>query len=125
MACSCAPIDPKAKLAESKGAVTARLLEVNRVSGEEPASSTDPANFVYRTGRVLKGGARGLQRGRRLVVRSVLSDASCGLVSELDGLTGLFLERENGRWTSGLCSQISRGQMLRVGGQEGKIASCG
>jgi len=125
MACSCAPIDPTAKLADSKGALTARLLEVKRVTEEEPVSSADPTNFIYRTGRVLKGGARGLQRGRRLVVRSVLSDVSCGLVTEVGGLTGLFLERENGRWTSGLCSQISRAQMLRLRRQEGSIASCG
>lgn len=100
MACSCLPIDPKKKLAGSKGAVTARLLEV----GEE--------DFVYRTGRVVKGEARGLQRGRRLVVRSQLPGTSCGLEGEPGGLTGLFLDRENGRWTSFSCNQVSRAAML-------------
>lgn len=119
MACSCAPIDPKQGVADSKGAVTARLLEVRRPTAEdESGSSAAPTHFVYRTGRVVKGAARGLQRGRRLVVQSQPSEVSCGLSGEVGGLTGLFLERMNGRWTSGLCSQISRARMLRVRGPE-------
>jgi hypothetical protein len=117
MACSCAPVDPREKLAGSKGAVTARLLEVRRPpAGEEAVSSADPTLFIYRTGRVVKGAARGLKRGRRLAVQSPLSEASCGLAGEPGGLTGLFLDRENGRWTSNLCNQISRATMLRQGG---------
>ena len=75
MACSCVPIDPKQGVADSKGAVTARLLEIQRpMARDEPASSGHPANFVYRTGRVVKGAARGLKRGRRLMVQSALSE---------------------------------------------------
>lgn len=116
MACSCAfGVTPDRQLARADAAVTARLLEVERLSdGDEPVSTADPANFIYRTGRVVKGQARGLQRGRRLVVLSPLSGASCGLEGEVGDLTGLFLERENGRWTSGLCSQVSRSSMLRL-----------
>jgi hypothetical protein len=115
MACTCAPMNPKKALASSKGAVTARLLEK---SGED---------FVYRTGRVVKGEARRLQQGRRLVVRSHLL---CGLEGDVGALTGLFLYRESGGWISGLCNQISRGQMLRLsrgGAADGlryKTASC-
>lgn len=117
MACSCAPVDPMEKLAGSKGAVTARLLEVRRPpAGEEAVSSADPTRFIYRTGRVVKGAARGLKRGRRLVVQSPLSEASCGLAGEPGGLTGLFVDRDDGRWTSNLCSQIGRATMLRLGG---------
>jgi hypothetical protein len=128
MACSCAPIDPGEALAEADGALTARLLRVDRLAdGDGSVSTANPANFVYRTGRVLKG--RALQRGRRLVVRSVLSDASCGPIGDVGALTGLFLQREDGRWTSGLCSQTSRGRMLRLGkGAEpasGRHARCG
>lgn len=126
MACSCAPIDPKEKLADSNGAVTARLLEVRPLgAGDEAVSSADPTRFIYRTGRVVKGAARGLKRGRRLVVRSPLSEASCGLGGDPGGLTGLFLDREKGHWTSNLCSQISRATMLRLGAAEASSASCG
>lgn len=52
MACSSAPFDSKQAVAESEGAVTARLL-VARPS--EPVSSVAPTDFVYRTGRVVKG----------------------------------------------------------------------
>lgn len=126
MACSCVPIDPKQGVADSKGAVTARLLEIQRpMARDEPASSGHPANFVYRTGRVVKGAARGLKRGRRLMVQSALSEASCGLSGEVGGLTGLFLQREDGRWISGLCSQISRAQMLRLRRPAARSSSCG
>ena len=119
MACSCAPIDPRQAVAESQGAVTARLLKVERLSAEgEPVSSLDPTNFIYRTGRVVKGAKRGLERGGRLVVRSPFLEASCGLSGEVGGLTGLFLERVDGRWTSSLCSQISRARMLQVKGRQ-------
>lgn len=123
MACSCAPINLKRGLADADGAVTARLLSVDLVGGDGPVSSADPADFVYRTGRVLKGS--GLQRGRRLVVRSVRSDASCGLLHDVGGLTGLFLQREDGRWTSSLCSQTSRRQMLRAGRAGRAARMCG
>lgn len=125
-ACSCVRTDPKQAVAESKGAVTARLLEVKRpIEGDEPVSSATPTDFVYRTGRVVKGAARGLRRGRRLVVQSQLYEASCGLSGEVGGLTGLFLQRRNGRWTSSLCSQISRARMLRVQGPDARLSSCG
>jgi hypothetical protein len=131
MACSCALVAPERQLARADGAVSARLLEVERLSdADEPVSTLDRTNFVYRTGRVVKGEARGLQRGRRLVVRSQFSGASCGLDGDVGALTGLFLYRESGHWTSGLCNQISRASMLRLSRRSSddalryKTASC-
>jgi hypothetical protein len=112
MACSCAYISPKTKLAESEAAVTARLLALKRL--DEGASPSGLADFVYRTGRVVKGLGRGLKRGRRLVVRSTTSSASCGLSTDPGGLTGLFLMRSRGRWAGNLCDQISAAQMRRL-----------
>jgi hypothetical protein len=112
MACSCSYIPPKRKLAESKGAVTARLLEVKRLA--EGGSSNGLADFVYRTGRVVSGARRGLKRGRRLVVRSTTSSASCGLSTEAGRDSGLFLTRSGGRWAGNLCDQVSAGQMRRL-----------
>jgi hypothetical protein len=71
------------------------------------------ASFVYRTGRVYKGKPR-LRRGRRQVVRSSLSKASCGLSRRVGALTGLFLMRADGRWQSNLCLQIPARRMRRV-----------
>jgi hypothetical protein len=103
MACSCVAVKPKTKLADSKGAVTARLLEV------------DGADFVYRAGYVVKGKARGLRRGRRLVVRNVADGTSCGLSNRVGDVIGLFLSRKQGRWTAFSCDEISAGQMRRLG----------
>jgi hypothetical protein len=114
-ACSCAYVPPKEQLARSDGAVTARLLRVEPIDdGDDVISSVDPTDFVFRTGRVLKGKPQ-LGRGRRLVVRSARLDASCGLSSDVGDLTGLFLTRSQGRWISGSCSEIPAGQMRRLG----------
>ena len=103
LACSCVPIDPESRVEEADGAVIARLLAV------EPVGSFS-ARFVYRTGRVYKGRPR-LKRGRRLVVRSSRSSASCGLSQNVGRLTGLFLYRERGRWTSNSCNEVTPAQM--------------
>jgi hypothetical protein len=121
--CSCAPVQPKQKLRGSDGAVIARLLDVRPVDdGDDVYSSAGPTDFVYRTGRVFKGRPR-LRRGRRLVVRSVRSEASCGLSSRVGRLTGLFLYRSEGRWTSNLCNEVTPAQMRSV--REGRGAGVG
>ena len=107
-ACSCVQIAPETKLKQSDGAVVARLLQV-----EPLESSRFSADFVYRTGRVLKGKPR-LRRGRRLVVRSPLSSASCGLSEREGRLTGLFLYREDGRWNSNSCNEVTAATMRRL-----------
>jgi hypothetical protein len=113
-ACSCAYQTPKQKLRRSDGAVIARLLDVRPIDdGDDIQSSADPTDYVYRTGRVFKGRPR-LQRGRRLVVRRVLMDASCGLSHRVGRLTGLFLDREDGRWRAGTCDEVTPAQMRSV-----------
>jgi hypothetical protein len=112
--CSCAWVPPKQKLRGSDGAVIARLLHVRPMNdGDDIRSSADPTDFVYRTGRVFKGRPR-LRRGRRLVVRSVRESASCGLSSRVGRLTGLFLHRSDGRWTSNSCNEVTPAQMRSV-----------
>jgi hypothetical protein len=119
MACSCVAIDPKTQLEQSDGAVVARLLKVKPL--DDIGSS---ANFVYRTGRVLKGRQRGLRRGRRLVVRGPLQSASCGLSNDVGALTGLFMFREKGRWTSNLCLEIGARQMRKLEGASAAKRRC-
>ena len=111
-ACSCAFVAPEAKLRQSDGAVIARLVRVKPIDdGDNVHSSADPTDFIYRTGRVYKGKPKGLRRGRRLVVRSVRSSATCGLSTEVGRLTGLFMDRQGGRWHSNLCSEVTPQQM--------------
>ena len=66
-ACSCVPPRPREQLKQADGAFVGRLLAVRAVDPPaegEPTSSGDPADYVYRVGRVAKGGP-GLRRGRR------------------------------------------------------------
>ena len=45
------------------------------------------------------------------MVRSPRSSASCGLSQNVGRLTGLFLYRERGRWTSNSCNEVTPAQM--------------
>ena len=72
-ACSCVPPRPRQQLKQADGAFVGRLLAVRPVDPPaegEPISSGDPVDYVYRVGRVAKGGP-GLRRGRKVRVRSV------------------------------------------------------
>jgi hypothetical protein len=115
-ACSCVPPKPREMLAEADGAFVGRLLAVRVVDPPaegEPIGSGDPADYIYRVGRVYNGGP-GLRRGRRVSVRSVRSGGSCGLPRGRGRLFGLFLEREDGRWHSNLCQVVTPRQMRRA-----------
>jgi hypothetical protein len=87
--------------------VTARLLEV------KPVGQSLYADFVYRIRRVVKGRPV-LRRGRRLKVRSFGGDSICGLPRHGRRTIGLFLDRDDGRWHSNLCSTIPAKQMRRL-----------
>ncbi len=107
-ACSCVAPQPAEQLREADGAVVARLLAVR------PVGDGLDANFVYRTGLVVKGD--GLRRGRRLVLRSSRSSAACGLPTDVGGLQGMFLSRTRGRWGASLCSLTTRRVLRRLDG---------
>jgi hypothetical protein len=109
-ACSCAFMPAERLLARSDGAIVARHLDVRPVQG----SALAEVDFIYRVGRVYDGGP-GLRRGNRIAVRTNSDDSACGLIPTIGKLTGLFLTRAQGRWTSGLCLQISPRRMRRAG----------
>jgi hypothetical protein len=115
-ACSCVPPRPRQQLKQADGAFVGRLLAVR---------GGDPADYVYRVGRVSKRGP-GLRRGRRVRVRSPRSSASCGLPDARGRLYGLFLTRRDGRWSSNLCSVVAPADMPDAGasGSPGS-AACG
>lgn len=108
-ACTCVAVPPEDLLERADGAVIARHLAVRPIDGSAEV------DFVYRVGRVYKHGP-GLRRGRRIAVRTANSDAVCGLSPSIGRLTGLFLYRRDGRWTSGSCGQTSPKRMRRAGG---------
>jgi hypothetical protein len=116
LGCVCAYYEPEKLLRRSDGAVIARLLAVSpgRDIGDGWPGG-DSARLVYRTGRVFKGRPR-LKRGRRLVVSSPYQSTSCALSSRVGELTGLFLHREDGRWTSDGCGERTPAQMRRLDG---------
>ena len=123
-ACSCAPIDAREALRKSDGAFVGRLLSVKRDDGGGQTGYADPARYVYRVGGVYNGGP-GLRRGRRVAVWAPYSDATCGLPHGAGRLYGLFLERDDGRWKSDLCSTTSPRRMRRAAGADPAAARSG
>lgn len=105
-ACSCAFVSPKKQLKQADGAFNGRLLSV------KPAEGTTEAAFRYRVGRVVKGPFR---RGRVVTVWSENGGSICGLPQGTGDLYGLFVSREEGQWTGGLCGTVSPRKMRRVG----------
>jgi hypothetical protein len=98
-ACSCAPTDPGEALRESDAAVVGRLVEV------VPRGALQ-ADYRYEVRRVYRG-ARAIDAGQMLAVRSAQSGAACGLPRRVDRRYGLFLARAGGRWRSGICSVVT------------------
>jgi len=98
-ACSCAPTPPGKALRESDAAVVGRLVEV------VPRGQLQ-ADYRYEVQRVYRG-AKKIEAGDMLAVRSAQSGAACGLPSRAARRYGLFLTRLGGRWRSGLCSVVT------------------
>jgi hypothetical protein len=98
-ACSCAPPGPLEALHRSDAAIVGRLVKV------VPRSRLR-ADYRYRVRRVYRG-AKMIERGEVISVRSSRSTAACGLPRRQDRPVGLFLLLDGHRWTAGICSTIS------------------
>ena len=99
-ACSCVQGDPRTLLRQADAAFVGRLVE-KRESRRPLRSSADPATYVFRVDRVVKG-----RLGGTVEVLAATSGASCGIEAERGKPVGLFLDRANGEWRSSLCQQI-------------------
>lgn len=115
-ACSCVQVPLREQLKSSDAAFVGRLVAVREVDPPaegETISSGDPMDYVYRVGRVYKDGP-GINRGKRVRVRTVRSEATCGLPNRPRELIGLFLQRRSHRWHGSLCASATRRQMRRA-----------
>ncbi|HWM53829.1 MAG TPA: hypothetical protein VNO20_00330 [Solirubrobacterales bacterium] len=97
--CSCAPVAPGEALRESDAAVVGRLVDV------VPRGQLQ-ADYRYEVQRVYRG-AKAIEAGGMLAVRSAQSGAACGLPGRAGRRYGLFLTRFGGRWRAGLCSVVT------------------
>lgn len=99
-ACSCAPRGPVDALSRSDAAVVARLVKVIPRGRQR-------ADYRYRVRRVYRG-ARMIEGGEVISVRSARRASACGLPRRQPHAIGLFLVRdEEQRWTAGICSTIA------------------
>jgi len=112
-ACSCAGGSPGERLRASDAAVIAKLKHVEPISG----NAYGQADFTYRVRRVFKGRHQyDLRAGDRLVIRSYLSEATCGLPQQ-KRLYGLLLYESRRGLSANLCTVISPAALRRAAAQ--------
>lgn len=96
--CSCAPQVPGEALRQADAAVVGRLVAV------QPRGRFH-ADYRYEVSRVYRG-ARSIERGQMLTVRSARRASACALPRRFDHRYGLFLVRDRDRWFGGICGVI-------------------
>jgi hypothetical protein len=101
-ACSCIPPKPRAQFKRADAAFIGRLIRVSPVAFNR-------AVFEYRVARAYKR-----RLGRFVRVGSALQSASCGLPDVIGERYAMFLDRQRGRWTSGLCSVTTPADLRRA-----------
>lgn len=113
-ACSCAPLKPAEAVREADAAVVGRLVAV------VPRGAV-AADYRYRVQRVYRG-AKMIERGQMLAVRSARRAAACALPRRMGRRYGLFLTRAAGRWRAGMCAVVSP-RRLRVAARRGALTA--
>jgi hypothetical protein len=103
-ACSCFLGDPRDALANADGAFIGTLTDVRTVS-DDPAY----ADYTFEVETAVKG-----PLGTTLELRAGSTDASCAFDAQPGDRVGAFLSMQDGRWWSGLCSQIDPELLLRA-----------
>jgi hypothetical protein len=108
---------PREAMRQSDAAVVGRLVEV------VPRGLVQ-ADYRYEVQRVYRG-ARMIDRGQVLSVRSARRAAACALPRRVDRRYGLFLTRATGHWRAGICSVISPRRLWAAAQQESRVQRSG
>lgn len=108
-ACSCVNGDPRDMFQDADGAFVGTFLESHPVEPNPTNSGADTV-YTFTLDEEYKGELG--EPGDLVEVHAPLSGASCGIEAEQGEAYGLFLYlREDGAWSSSLCSQVSPGKM--------------
>ncbi len=101
-ACTCAPLDPRDRLADGDPAVLGEVVA---------RRATEPAGYAY-TVRVED--AFNATLGAEVVIDGGSMSAACGFTWRVGQRVGAFLHREAGEWTTDLCSLIAPAELRRA-----------
>ncbi len=112
-ACSCARPDPAVYLERFDGAFVGTFVE-KRSSDQVAPFGGRGATYVFDVERVAKG-----RLPATLHVVAPSDGAACGLEVPVGERIGLFVSREEGRWTSVLCYQVEANQLERAASDAG------
>ena len=106
-ACSCVPLNARHYLADADGAFVGEL-----VARKDPVPTGNVVGpgisvFTFRVERAVKG-----DLGELVQVESQSQGEACGLEVSTGTRTGLFLMRQDNRWTSNLCLQVGPSALI-------------
>jgi len=108
-ACSCAMGDPRDTFAGADGAFVGTFLESHPVE-PNPTNSGADTIYTFTLDEAYKGELG--EPGDLVEVHAPLTGTSCGIEAQEGVDYGLFLYlRDDGKWSSGLCSQVSPATM--------------
>lgn len=119
-ACSCVPSSPSGLLADADAAFVGRLLEAGEPTPDREGIINMGQEVTYRfeVKTVVAGELPG-----EVEVLSPTSGAACGFELEPGETAGVVLYREDGAWSSGLCSTTEPGGLLAAGDPHPPVAA--
>lgn len=111
-ACSCAQLTPKS-VKKADAAAVMQLESVDQTGGGTYEEGSGKAAFTYTVGKVYAG--KRLEKGDSVTIESNTSSAACGLPKREGRRYGLLLKRRNnGDWSSSLCSATTPKELRRL-----------
>ena len=112
-ACTCAPFDTRAALADSDAALIGTLI--SRTDPPPPLEGATEAEgdaiYRFRVDQAVKG-----ELGDEVEVHAPGSETGCGLSAPAGRAVGLLLSERDGRYHGDLCRQPSPERLLRAAG---------
>ena len=111
-ACSCAPIEPRDRLAAGDAAFTGRVISRRKHEGAPDYPGNATFTYVFRVGHSFNRRHR-----KRLRLTAGSQSAACGVLFRKGERVGAFVYRDGGQLTTNLCSIADPDELIAAGHQ--------
>ena len=111
-ACSCAPIEPRDRLAAGDPAFTGRVISRHKNDPKPRVNGDETFTYVFRVGHSYNRRHR-----KRLTLTAGYESAACGVLFRKGERVGAFVYRDGGKLTTNLCSIVDPDELIAAGRQ--------
>ena len=115
-ACSCAPIEPRERLAAGDRAFTGRVISRRKNDSTPRLRGDETFTYVFRVGHSFNRRHR-----KRLRLTAGFESAACGVLFRKGERVGAFVYRSGDELTTNLCSIADPDELIRAGRQAGPL----